>query len=85
MYNITFKDWLIIKENKRKLINLINLDKTPEAPKGDEIIIKLGKFQPDTLFSDRGHIHIKNGGAHEKNPTRGEENIKWNKDQDYLK
>ena len=82
MYNITFKDWLIIKENKRKLINL---DKTPEAPKGDEIIIKLGKVQPDTLFSDRGHIHIKNGGAHETIPTRGEEKIKWNKDQDYLK
>lgn len=82
MYNITFKDWLIIKENKRKLINL---DKTPEAPKGDEIIIKLGKVQADTLFSDRGHIHIKNGGAHETIPTRGEEKIKWNKDQDYLK
>ena len=51
MDNITFKDWLIIKERK-----LINLDKKPEAPKGKNIIIKLGKVQPDTLFSDMGHI-----------------------------
>jgi len=41
MDNITFKDWLIIKENERKLINL---DKTPKAPKRKNTIIKIIKL-----------------------------------------
>ena len=45
-----------MSENKKK--KMFNLD-NPKAPKGDKIIIKLGEVQPDTLFSNRGHMPIK--------------------------
>lgn len=74
-----FKNWLFMSESKKK--KLFNLDK-PKAPEGKKITIKLGEVQPDTLFSDRGHMPIKKGVIHEKKPTRGEEKKKWRKDQD---
>jgi len=79
MFDETFKKWLIMSENKKK--KMFNLDK-PKAPKGDKIVIKLGEVQPDTLFSNRGHMPIKKGVIHDKKPTRAEEKKKWRKDED---
>lgn len=78
MFHQTFKNWLTMSENKNKKI--FNLDK-PKAPKGKNITIKLGKVQPDTLFSDRGHMNVKIGGIHDKKTTRGEDEKNWRKDQ----
>jgi hypothetical protein len=82
MLNQTFKNWLIMSENKKKMFNLDKpLDKTGD----NKIIIKLGDMQPDTLFINRGHMPIKKSIIHNKNITRCQSKIKWNKDQDYLK
>jgi len=79
MLGQTFKNWLIMSENKKK--KMFNLD-NPKAPKGDKIIIKLGEVQPDTLFSNRGHMPIKKSIIHHKKYTRGDHKIHWHKDQE---
>jgi len=74
-----FKDWLIMSEGKKKKV--FNLDK-PKAPEGKKITIKLGEVQPDTLFSNRGHMNLKSGAIHIKKTTRQEEKKNWHKDQE---
>jgi len=56
MLNQTFKNWLIMSENKKKMFNL---DKPLDKPKYGKIVIKLGEVQPDTLFSNRGTCLLK--------------------------
>jgi len=80
---MSFKDWLIMSENKNK--KMFNLDKPKKSSDKKDVVIKLGEVQPDTLFSDRGHMSIKTGGPHTekfKKPTRNQEKINWRKDQD---
>jgi hypothetical protein len=82
MLSQTFKNWLIMSENKKKMFNL---DKPLDKPKDGKIVIKLGEVQPDTLFSNRGHMPIKKSIIHDKKVTRGQHKIDLNKDKDYLK
>ena len=63
MLSQTFKNWLIMSEKKKKMFNL---DKPLNKPRGDEIVIKLGDMQPDTLFHNRGHMPIKKSIIHDK-------------------
>ena len=72
-----------MSENKKK--KMFNLDKPLDKTGDNKIIIKLGDMQPDTLFINRGHMPIKKSIIHNKNITRCQSKIKWNKDQDYLK